>query len=53
VLVLQGDDGSQEIFILTGTTTDLAGNIAVLLLGDFTIVGTIPATRFVAVRLLS
>ena len=53
MIVLQGDDNSQGAFILTGATTDLAGKIAVLLLGDFNIVGAIPATRFVAVRLLS
>jgi hypothetical protein len=51
VIVLQGDDGSQGIFIITGMATDAAGRISVLMLGDFNIVGALPNTRFVAVRL--
>ena len=51
VIVLQGDDGSQGIFIITGMVADVAGKVGVLMLGDFNIVGALPNTRFVAVRL--
>jgi hypothetical protein len=51
VILLQGNDGFQGIFIVTGMVTDPAGKVSVLMLGDFTIAGTIPNTRFVAVRL--
>jgi hypothetical protein len=51
VILLQGNDGFQGIFIVTGVVSGPAGKISVLMLGDFNIAGALPNTRFVAVRL--